>query len=211
VKKASPSAGIIRPDFDPVKIAQAYESGRADALSVLTDEKYFQGSLAYIQQIRDVVKLPVLRKDFIVDPYQVYESRAAGADAILLIAEALPINELIDLQILATELNMTCLIEVHDMDNLIRVRDRVIGFPHRSYSLLGINNRDLRTFKTDLGTTLRMAELVEDRSVLVSESGIDTFEDIKKLQCAGVRAVLVGESLMRSDDIPAKIKSMFGA
>ncbi|MEA2735794.1 MAG: indole-3-glycerol phosphate synthase [Humisphaera sp.] len=210
VKKASPSAGVIRADFDPVKIAQAYESGGADALSVLTDEKYFQGHLDFIHAIRDVVKLPVLRKDFIIDPYQVYESRAAGADAILLIAEALAVNELIDLQILATELNMTVLIEVHDMDNLIRVRDRVIGFPHRSYSLLGINNRDLRTFKVDLGNTLRMAELVEDRQVLVSESGIDSYEDIRKLEEAGVRAVLVGESLMRSEDIPAKIKQMFG-
>ena len=210
VKKASPSAGVIRADFDPVKIAQAYQAGGADALSVLTDEQYFQGHLDYIHAIRDVVKLPVLRKDFIVDPYQVYESRAAGADAILLIAEALAVNELIDLQILATEMNMTVLIEVHDMDNLIRVRDRVIGFPHRSYSLLGINNRDLRTFKVDLGTTLRMAELVEDRQVLVSESGINTRDDIKKLEEAGVRAVLVGESLMRSDDIAAKIKQMFG-
>ena len=122
---------------------------------VLTDEKYFQGKLEYIQAVRDAVQLPVLRKDFIIDPYQVFEARAAGADAMLLIAECLEISELIDLQILATELNMTSLIEVHDMDNLIRVRDRVIGFPHRSYSLLGINNRDLRTFKTDLGTTLR--------------------------------------------------------
>ncbi|MEO6437071.1 MAG: indole-3-glycerol phosphate synthase TrpC [Tepidisphaeraceae bacterium] len=210
VKKASPSAGVIRADFDPMKIAQAYEAGGADALSVLTDEKYFQGRLDFIQAIRDVVKLPVLRKDFIIHPYQVYESRAAGADAILLIAEALQVNELIDLQILATELNMTCLIEVHDMDNLIRVRDRVIGFPHKSYSLLGINNRDLRTFKTDLGTTLRMAELVEDRQVLVSESGIETHEHIQRLEEAGVRAVLVGESLMRSEDIGGKIKAMFG-
>jgi indole-3-glycerol phosphate synthase len=209
VKKASPSAGVIRDDFDPVRIAQAYAAGGADALSVLTDEKYFQGRLEYIQAIRSVVKLPVLRKDFIVDPYQVYEARAAGADAVLLIAEALQVNELIDLQILATELNMTCLIEVHDMDNLIRVRDRVIGFPHRSYSLLGINNRDLRTFKTDLGTTLRMAELVEDRSVLVSESGIITAEDVKKLASAGVRGVLVGESLMRSPDITSKMREMF--
>src|SRR5436190_18179353 len=209
VKKASPSAGIIRADFDPVKIAQAYADGGADALSVLTDEKYFQGKLEYIHQIRDAVKLPVLRKDFIIDPYQVYEARAAGADAILLIAEALQVNELIDLQILATELNMTCLIEVHDMDNLIRVRDHVIGFPHRSYSLLGINNRDLRTFKTDLGTTLRMAELVEDRNVLVSESGINNYADVKKLSEAGVRAVLVGESLMRSDDIGAKVRELF--
>ena len=209
VKKASPSAGVIRADFDPVKIAREYASAGADALSVLTDEKYFQGHLNYIHAIRDAVKLPVLRKDFIVDPYQVYETRAAGADAMLLIAECLQMDELIDLQILATELNLTCLIEVHDMDNLIRVRDRVIGFPHKSYSLLGINNRDLRTFKTDLGTSLRLSELVEDRSVLVSESGINTYDDIKKLSAAGVSAVLVGESLMRSDDIGAKVRELF--
>src|SRR5687767_13289957 len=211
VKKASPSAGVIRAEFDPVKIAQAYARAGADALSVLTDEKYFQGSLAYLHAIRDVVKLPVLRKDFIIDPYQVYESRANGADAILLIAECLETSEMIDLQILATELNMTVLIEVHDLDNLMRVRDQVIGFPHRSYSLLGINNRDLRTFKTDLGTTLRMSELVADRQVLVSESGINTNDDIRKLEQAGVRAVLVGESLMRSNDIGAKIKDLFRA
>src|SRR5438874_5231118 len=209
VKKASPSAGLIRADFDPVKIAQQYAAAGADALSVLTDETFFQGHLDYIHAIRDVVKLPVLRKDFIIDPYQVYESRANGADAILLIAECLQTNELIDLQILATELNLTCLIEVHDIDNLMRVRDRVIGFPHRSYSLLGINNRDLRTFKTDLGTTLRVTELIEDKEVLVSESGINTNDDVKKLAKAGVRAVLVGESLMRSEDISAKIRELF--
>jgi indole-3-glycerol phosphate synthase len=211
VKKASPSAGVIRADFDPVAIARTYEAAGADALSVLTDEHYFQGKLEYIQAVRDAVNLPVLRKDFVIDPYQVYESRAAGADAILLIAECLPVNELIDLQILATELSLTTLIEVHDMDNLIRVRDHVIGFPHRSYSLLGINNRDLRTFKTDLGTTLRLAELVEDRRVLVSESGIHTRADIDKLAEAGIRAVLVGESLMRSEDIGAKVRELFGA
>jgi indole-3-glycerol phosphate synthase len=211
VKKASPSAGVIRADFDPVAIAKAYTDNGADALSVLTDEQYFQGKLEYIQLIRDVVKLPVLRKDFIIDAYQVYEARAAGADAILLIAECLQVNEMIDLQILATELNLTTLIEVHDMDNLLRVRDRVIGFPHKSYSLLGINNRDLRTFKTDLGTTLRFAELVEDRRVLVSESGIHTSADIAKLAEAGVRAVLVGESLMRSHDIGAKVRELFSA
>src|SRR2546423_7553589 len=185
IKKASPSAGVIRSDFDPVAIAEVYAANGADALSVLTDEQYFQGSLDHIHAVRDAVKLPVLRKDFIIDPYQVYESRAAGADAMLLIAECLEMGQLIDLQILATELHMTVLIEVHDMDNLIRVRDRVIGFPHKSYSLLGINNRDLRTFKTDLGNTLRMAELVEDRSVLVSESGINTSDDVKKLAAAG--------------------------
>lgn len=210
VKKASPSAGVIRDDFDPVKIAQEYAAAGADALSVLTDEQYFQGHLDYIHAIRDVVKLPVLRKDFIIDAYQVYEARAFGADAILLIAECLATNELIDLQILATELNLTTLIEVHDMDNLIRVRDRVIGFPHKSYSLLGINNRDLRTFKTDLGTTLRMSELVEDKRVLVSESGINSYADLKKLAGVGVGAVLVGESLMRSDDIRAKVRELFG-
>jgi indole-3-glycerol phosphate synthase len=210
IKKASPSAGVIRSDFDPVAIARAYHSAGADALSILTDEKYFQGRLDYIQAVRDVVPLPVLRKDFIVDPYQVYESRAAGADAILLIAECLDTSELIDLQILATELNMTCLIEVHDMENLIRVRDRVVGFPHRSYSLIGINNRDLRTMKVDLGTTLRLAELVENRDVLVSESGIHSRFDIDKLVDAGARAILVGESLMRSDDIGAKVRELLG-
>jgi len=210
VKKASPSAGVIREDFDPVAIAESYAKAGAKALSVLTDETYFQGNLEFIHQVRDKVKLPVLRKDFIIDPYQVYESRAAGADAILLIAECLETSQMIDLQILATELNLTVLIEVHDLDNLMRVRDQIIGFPHRSYSLLGINNRDLRTFKTDLGTTLRMAELVEDRSVLVTESGINTREDVKKLAEAGVRAALVGEILMRSDNIVGKVREMFG-
>lgn len=209
IKKASPSAGVIREDFDPVAIARAYEAGGADALSVLTDEKFFQGRLEYIAAVRQAVGLPVLRKDFIIDPYQVYETRAAGADAILLIAECLDISQLMDLQILATELNLTVLIEVHDMDNLIRVRDRLVGFPHRGYSLLGINNRDLRTFRIDLGTTLRLAELVEDRSVLVSESGIATRQDILRLAAAGVRAVLVGETLMRSGDVAATMASLF--
>lgn len=208
VKKASPSAGVIRADFDPVQIAKIYEANGADAISCLTDEKYFQGKLDYIAQIKQHTKLPVLRKDFIIDPYQVYEARLAGADAILLIAECLGISQLSDLQILSTELNMTCLIEVHDLDNLIRVRDHLIGFPHKRYSLLGINNRDLRTFKTDLGTTLRMAELVEDRSVLVSESGINTHGDIQRLAKAGIAAVLVGESLMRSEDIGKKIRDL---
>jgi indole-3-glycerol phosphate synthase len=211
VKKASPSAGVIRADFDPVKIARAYQAGGADALSVLTDEPFFQGKLAYLQAVRAAVDLPVLRKDFIVDEYQVYESRAAGADAILLIAECLPTAQLIDLQILGTELKMTCLIEVHDVESFMRVRDQVIGVPRRGYSLLGINNRDLRTFKTDLGVTLRLAELVEDHEVLVSESGIHGPADIAKLAAAGVRAALVGESLMRQDDIAAAVRRLFAA
>jgi len=209
IKKASPSAGVIREDFDPPAIARAYAAGGADALSVLTDEHFFQGKLEYLQAVKSVVDLPVLRKDFMLEEYQVYESRAAGADAILLIAECLPTATMIDLQILAAELKMTCLIEVHDLENLMRVRDQVIGLPLRGYSLLGINNRDLRTQKTDMGVTLRMAELVADRDVLVSESGIRGPRDIRKLADAGVRAVLVGESLMRSDDIPGAIRDLF--
>jgi indole-3-glycerol phosphate synthase len=208
IKKASPSAGVIRPDFDPVAIAREYEAAGADALSVLTDEVYFYGKLEYIEAVRQAVKLPVLRKDFIIDLYQVYQTRAAGADAMLLIAECLETAQLIDLQILATELNLTVLIEVHDMENLMRVRDHVIGFPHKRYSLLGINNRDLRTFKTDLGTTLRLSELVEDRKVLVSESGISSAEDVRKLAGVGVSAVLVGETLMRSGNIARTIDEL---
>lgn len=209
VKRASPSAGIIREDFDPVSIATQYAEAGADALSVLTDEKFFRGTLDDLRAVRAAVTLPVLRKDFVVDAYQIWEARAAGADAVLLIAEALETHELIDLQILATELNMTCLIEVHSMDNLMRVRDRVIGFPHKSYSLIGINNRDLSTFHVSLATTLRMAELVEDRDVLVSESGIKTRQDVAKLASAGVRTCLIGETLMRSDDIARTFKQMF--
>jgi len=201
IKRRSPWAGEIRADFDPVAIARAYDAGGADALSVLTDEEFFGGKLEHIQQVREAVALPVLRKDFIIDSWQVLESRAAGADAVLLIAEALRINDLIDLQIMATELHLTCLIQVHEMESLIRVRDAVIGFPHRSYSLLCINNRDLDTFKVDLKTTLRLADLVADKRVLVSESGIHTRDDVARLADAGVKAMLVGESLMREPDI----------
>jgi len=208
VKKASPSAGLLSADFDPVKTATTYQSAGAAAISVLTDAKYFQGSLDDLRAIKQAVTIPVLRKDFIVDAYQVYQSRAAGADAILLIAECLDTGPLIDLQILATELNLTCLIEVHDMENLIRVRDHVIGFPHHGYSLLGINNRDLTTFNTDLGTTLRLAELVEDKRTLISESGLRTRQDAEKLAAAGVNAVLVGETLMRSGDPAAMIAEL---
>jgi len=210
VKKASPSAGVIRPDFDAVRIATTYQSAGADALSVLTDTPWFQGSLDDLRAVKQAVAIPILRKDFIIDPYQVYQSRAAGADAILLIAECLDTSQMIDLQILATEQNLTCLIEVHDMENLIRVRDHVIGFPHRGYSLLGINNRDLTTFITDLGTTLRLAELVEDKRVLISESGLRSRRDAEKLAAVGVNTVLVGETLMRSDDPAATISELFG-
>ena len=208
IKKASPSAGVICPDFDPVKIARQYTSAGADALSVLTDEQYFQGNLDYIRQVRDASPLPVLRKDFIIDPCQVYQSRAAGADAILLIAAALPPGVLMDLMILATELRMTTLVEVHGMDELLAVRS-MIGFPHAAYSLLGINNRDLATFEVDIGTTTRLAELADGKPI-VSESGIKTFDDVSRLARAGVQAVLVGETLMRSGDIQQEVQALLG-
>ncbi len=213
IKKASPSVGTMREDFDPVAIAKAYHAAGADALSVLTDEQYFKGKLEYIAQVRAAVPLPVLRKDFIIDPYQVYEARAAGADAILLIAEILSDSMIMDLLILATELHLTTLIEVHELDSLLRMRS-IIGFPMRSYSLLGINNRDLTTFKVDLTTTTRLAEFVEDKQVLVSESGIRDRSDVQRLQAAGVRTLLIGETLMKSGDIGgtmANLKGIFRA
>lgn len=200
VKKASPSAGLIRPDFDPVAIAKAYHANGAAAISCLTDETYFQGKLEYIAQIKGAVPLPVLRKDFIVDAYQVWEARAAGADAVLLIAECLEEHQMLDLLILATELKMTTLVEVHDVEQLLKVRPH-IGFPHPQYTLLGINNRDLKTMTTDLGHTFRLIGMVENTDILVSESGIRTTEDLQRLVDAGVYRVLVGEHLMRQPDV----------
>ncbi len=209
VKKASPSAGVIRPDFDPVDIARQYAAAGADALSVLTDEQYFQGSLDYLVRIRQAVPLPLLRKDFIIDPFQVYEARAAGADAILLIAAALPVGQLMDLMILATELRMTVLMEVHDADEVLHLRS-LAGFPHESYSLLGINNRDLTTFKVDLSTTMRLAELAVPGLPIVSESGIKTRQDVQRLRAVGTSAILVGETLMRAPSIAAAIADLLG-
>ena len=209
VKKASPSAGVIRADFDPVAISKAYHNAGADALSVLTDEKYFSGHLSYLQQVRATVPLPILRKDFIIDPYQVWQSRAAGADAILLIAEILTDSQLFDLQILAAELRLTTLVEVHEMDSLLRVRS-ILGFPLRSYSLLGINNRDLTNFTVDLKTSIRLAEFVEDKSILVAESGIKDRADIQQLNAAGINSVLIGEQLMRSGDIGGTMANLKG-
>ena len=157
VKKASPSAGLIRADFDPVLIAQTYEKCGADAISVLTDEKYFQGCLEYLTAVKEAVRVPVLRKDFIIDPYQVYEARLAGADAVLLIAEALNPSQLMDLLILANELTLTVLIEAHSADSLLQIRS-LVGFPQKHYSLLGINNRDLTTMQVDINNTLRLAD-----------------------------------------------------
>jgi indole-3-glycerol phosphate synthase len=209
VKKASPSAGLIRRDFDPVAIAQVYERCGADAISVLTDEKYFQGRLEYIERIKLAVDLPVMRKDFIIDIWQVYESRAAGADAILLIAEALQPGRLMDLMIAAAELTLTVLLEVHQADTLLNVRS-LTGFPRKGYSILGINNRDLTTMQVDLNTTSRLAELLDNTNELVAESGIKTRADVEKLMRVGVRAVLVGQTLCESPDIERRFTELFG-
>ncbi len=210
VKKASPSAGLIRKDFNAVEIAKIYEQCGADAISVLTDEKYFQGKLEYLTQIKNTVNIPVLRKDFIIDEYQVYEARAAGADAILLIAEAFKPHEgiIVDLMILAAELSLTTLLEVHSTEELLRVRS-LIDFPQAHYSVLGINNRDLSTMKVDLNTTIRLAELAGPVDGLVAESGIKTRQDVEKIKKAGVTAALVGETLCKSQDIAGKFKELF--
>ena len=209
VKKASPSAGVIREDFDPVAIARTYEKCGADAVSVLTDEKYFQGRLEYINRIKEAVDLPVLRKDFIIDLWQVYESRAAGSDAILLIAEALKPGELMDLMIAAAELTLTVLLEVHRADTLLAVRS-LIGFPKKGYSVLGINNRNLATTEVDLNTTSRLAELIDNKNELVAESGIKTRADVEKLKSIGVRAILIGQVLCENPDIGEKFAELFG-
>lgn len=214
IKRKTPWAGWIRPEyqddaFDPVPIARRYHANGASAISCLTDETFFAGRLAYIHAIRDAIPLPVLRKDVIIDPWQVWESRAFGADAILLIAETLNESQLVDMMILARELELTSLVEVHSMESLLKVRPHV-GFPLRSYNLLGINNRDLTTMHADLSHTLRLLTLVDDPTVLVSESGIKTREDISKLRREGVRIVLVGDSLMREDDPGAALATLLG-
>ena len=199
VKRKSPSAGVIREDFDPVDIARRYHEAGASAISCLTDEPGFGGKLEYVEMIRAEVPLPVLRKDFIIDAWQIWESRAAGADAILLIAECLTEREIVDFQIQAVELGLTTLLEVHDVESLYRVQPHV-GFPHPGYALLGINNRDLRTMTTTLSHTFRMVDMIEDRSIVVSESGIRTADDLRKLREHGVHIALVGEHLMKQPD-----------
>ena len=203
VKKASPSAGVIRPDFDPVAIARTYERHGADCLSVLTDQQFFQGQLKYVADARDATALPVLRKEFILDRYQLLESRAAGADAVLLIAEILPGDRLKTLFDEATALDLHVLVELHDADQLSRVIDC-------GATLIGINNRDLRTFDTRLDHTLQLLPRIPPGPIVVSESGIKTNADIRRLEAAGVKAVLVGESLMRAPDIGAALDELRG-
>jgi indole-3-glycerol phosphate synthase len=203
VKKASPSAGVLRHDFEPVAIAQAYSRHGAAAISVLTDEPYFQGHLSYLTAIRSTVAPPLLRKDFIVDRYQLLEARVAGADAVLLIAEILTDAELKLLLGETVELGMQALVELHDGENLSRVLDS-------GARLVGINNRDLRTFVTRLEHTLELAGRCPPDCYLVSESGIQSRADMLRLGAAGVKAVLVGETLMRAPDMGAKLAELRG-
>jgi indole-3-glycerol phosphate synthase len=201
VKKASPSAGVIRPDFDPVAIARTYEQHGAAAVSVLTDVEYFQGSLTYLTAVRAAVRLPVLRKDFVLDSYQLLEARAAGADAVLLIAECLPGERLAALNREADRLGLHTLIELHDAEELSRVLDT-------GCRNIGINNRDLRSFATRLDHTLDLLPKIPADRTVVSESGIASHADLVRLGTAGVRAVLVGESLMRAPDIGTALDAL---
>ncbi len=201
VKKASPSAGTIKADFDPLAIARTYDAAGVGCLSVLTDEHFFQGKLEYLEAIRRTVARPLLRKDFFIDRYQVLEARAAGADCILLIAECLDDCVMRDLYFYAAELGMESLIEIYDPENL----DRVLKLEP---ALLGVNNRDLRTFQVDLDQTIRIAPHVPSSTLLVSESGIRTRSDVERLKAAGVRALLVGETLMRTPDVAATVREL---
>lgn len=203
VKKASPSAGVIRADFDPVAIARTYDAHGASCISVLTDEPYFQGRLEYLTRIKEAVGLPVLRKDFILDSYQVIEARAAGADAVLLIAECLDDCNLRKLFNATCELGMSPLVELYEPSNLERVFDA-------GATLIGVNNRNLHTFEVDLGHTIRMRERVPDQCVLIGESGIKTRDDVLRLESAGVDAMLIGESLMCEPDIGAAVDRLLG-
>lgn len=203
VKKASPSAGLIRADFDPVAIARAYADNGAACISVLTDEHFFQGHLSYLERIRATVSVPVLRKDFLIDPYQVWEARAAGADCVLLIAECLNDAELHGLYELTLELGMQALVEVYDPENV----DRVLKL---NPPFMGVNNRDLRTFVTDLGHTIALRQRIPEDVLLVGESGIHSHADVQRLRQAGVHAILVGESLMRSPDIGRAVRKLLG-
>lgn len=202
VKKASPSKGVIRKNFHPAQIAQSYERAGAACLSVLTDIDFFQGTDAYLQQARAACALPVIRKDFFIDPYQVYEARTLGADCILLIAACLNDERMIELNDLAQVLGMDVLIEVHDAEEL----QRALPLNNR---LIGINNRNLRSFETGLDTTLDLLSQIPDDRIVVTESGIHTSGDVRRMREHGVNAFLVGEAFMRADDPGAKLAELF--
>lgn len=202
IKKASPSRGVIRSDFDPEAIARIYEDNGAAAISVLTDSRFFQGDLSFLARVRSATSsIPILRKDFIIDEYQIYQSRLAGADAILLIAAILDLPTLTRFLSIASDVDLDCLVEVHTADELRLALDT-------DAPVIGINNRDLRTFETDIRTTGRLMQMMSKDRVVVSESGIFSEEDVEFLRGCGVNAMLVGESLMRSDDIGLKVRRL---
>lgn len=201
IKKASPSRGILRGDFNPSKIAVTYQANGASAISVLTDERFFEGKLEYIKKIKENISLPVLRKDFIIDEYQIYESVSAGADAILLIAELLAVNELKGFYDLAVSLGLDVLMEAHNEEDVEKVLST-------DASIIGINNRDLHTFKVDLAMTQKLIRLLPQNKVKVSESGIKSYEDVMFLKSLGVNAVLIGEAFMEADDIASKMREI---
>lgn len=203
VKKASPSKGIIRSDFDPVSIAQTYETSGATCISVLTDKEYFQGDLEYLRAIRQQVDRPLLRKDFILDSFQLLEARVAGADAVLLIAECLDDCNLRKLHNEAIDLGMTPLVEFYEPENLSRVVEA-------GATLIGINNRNLKTFETDLNHTIRLRDKIPPECLVVGESGIHSNDDVRRLEEAGVNAILVGERLMASDNIGQAVQDLMG-
>lgn len=204
VKKASPSKGLIRKDFHPADIARSYEAGGAACLSVLTDVDFFQGSNMFLGEARGACSLPVLRKDFTIDPYQVYEARAIGADAILLIVAALEDGPMVEMATLAMELGMDVLVEVHDIDELERALQT-------DCELIGVNNRNLRTFEVSLDTTVELSQAVPRDRTLVTESGIASAADVAKMRQAGVQTFLIGESFMREADPGAALHRLFAA
>ena len=204
IKKASPSKGVLRADFIPADIAQSYAEFGAACLSVLTDKQFFQGSTEYFKQARASCSLPALRKDFMIDPYQIYESRVMGADCILLIAAALDDAQMKDMEALAMALDMAVLVEVHDAAELER------GLRLKTL-LIGINNRNLKTFEVSLDTTLELLSRVPENRIVVTESGISTAQDVKRMRDANVGAFLVGEAFMRADDPGLALGALFNA
>ncbi|MEE2640459.1 MAG: indole-3-glycerol phosphate synthase TrpC [Planctomycetota bacterium] len=203
VKKASPSKGLIRADFEPLQIAREYAENGASCISVLTDEKYFQGHLDFLGRISSQLDVPLLRKEFVIDPYQVFEARKHGASAVLLIAECLGDSQLQELHDLVVELEMTPLVEFHEISNL--ERSLATGA-----SLIGVNNRDLKTFHTDLDHVIGLRKQIPSDRTVVAESGIFSWEDVQRISAAGIEAMLVGESLMRQDSVGDAVKKLLG-